>query len=451
MSKDQALKELDRALGYIMSKQLNDEDKGRIVADAIENYNTYINPGWLKYRKSISTNAAFVEWTDHDSYFYDVYGEEFIDCLGGFGIYMCGHRNPEILKAVEAQLQRQALHSQELLDPLRGYLAKAMAEITPGDLQYCFFTNGGAEAVEMALKLARIATGGRWYISTIGGFHGKSMGALSVGGKSTYRIPYLPIVQQVQHVEYGVAADLRKAVKNLTAVGEEVAAVILEPIQGEAGVIIPPKGYLKEVRQICDEYGICLIFDEIQTGMGRTGTMFRCEAEGVTPDIMTYGKAFGGGIMPITGIIARPHLWTQELQDNPWILGSPTFGGNPLACAAAIATINFMLKHDIPRQAKDKGDYLMSKLKRVQAKYPRVISEIRGIGLMIGVEFPKSEIGYIVAKGMFARRVMTAGTLNNSKVIRFEPAATTTYEDFDIVAERFEQAVAEADKQINSI
>ncbi|SPF37933.1 Putrescine aminotransferase [Candidatus Desulfosporosinus infrequens] len=451
MSNENALKELDRALGYIMSKELKDEDKGRIVADAIENYNTYINPGWLKYRKSISTNAAFVEWMDDDSYFYDVYGEKFIDCLGGFGIYMCGHRNPEILKAVEAQLHRQALHSQELLDPLRGYLAKAVAEITPGDLQYCFFTNGGAEAVEMALKLARIATGGRWYISTVGGFHGKSMGALSMGGKDTYRIPYLPIVQQVQHVEYGVAADVRKAIKNLTTVGEKVAAVILEPIQGEAGIIIPPKGYLKEVREICDEYGVCLIFDEIQTGMGRTGTMFRCEAEGVIPDILTYGKAFGGGIMPITGIIARPHLWTEELQDNPWILGSPTFGGNPLACSAAIATIDFMLRHDIPRQAKEKGDYLIGKLRAVQVKYPRVLSDIRGLGLMIGVEFPKSEIGYIVAKGMFARRVMTAGTLNNSKVIRFEPAATTSYEDFDIVAERFEQAVAEADAQIDSL
>lgn len=444
MSKEKALSELERTMGYIMSEQLKDEDKKRIVDDSIENYNTYVNPGWLKYRKSVSTNAAFVEWSDRDSYFYDVYGEEFIDCLGGFGIYMCGHRNPEIMKAVEAQLHRQALHSQELLDPLRGYLAKAMAEITPGDLRYCFFTNGGAEAVEMALKLARIATGGRWYVSMVGGFHGKSMGALSMVGKATYRIPYLPIVQQVQHVEYGVADDVRKAIRNLVAVGEKVAAVILEPIQGEAGIIIPPQGYLKEVRAICDEYGVCLIFDEIQTGMGRTGTMFRCEAEGVTPDIMTYGKAFGGGILPITGIIARPHLWTQDLQDNPWILGSPTFGGNPLCCAAAIATIDYMLKNDIPGKAKAKGEYLIKKLRAVAEKYPSVIHEIRGMGLMIGVEFTESSIGYAVAKGMFARRVMTAGTLNNSKVIRFEPAATTSYEDFDTVAERFEEAVADA-------
>lgn len=143
---------------------------------------------------------------------------------------------------VKAQLDHQALHSQELLDPLRGYLAKAVADITPGDLQYCFFTDGGAEAIEMSLKLARIATGGRWYISTVGAFHDKSMGAISMGGKSTYRPPYIPMVQQVQHVQYGIAEDIRKAIENLQAVGEKVAGVILEPIQGEAGVIIPPDG-----------------------------------------------------------------------------------------------------------------------------------------------------------------------------------------------------------------
>ena len=196
MSSQKALEIVDKVLGYVDKDALTDTDKKEIVQDSIDNYNTYINPGWLKYRKSVSTNAAFVEWEDHDSYFTDVYGEEFIDCLGGFGIYTFGHRNPEILRHVEAQLNRQALHSQELLDPLRGYLAKALSEITPGDLSYCFFTNGGAEAVEMALKLARIASGGRWFVSAVGGFHGKSMGAISVGGKATYRVPYLPMVQQ---------------------------------------------------------------------------------------------------------------------------------------------------------------------------------------------------------------------------------------------------------------
>ena len=292
---EQVIKDLDRVIGLINTdmKDIPAEEKKQMVADTIDHFDNYVSPGWLKYRKSVSSDSeqgAVLEWQDEGAYFYGLNGEKFIDCLGGFGIYTCGHRNPEILKTVKAQLDHQALHSQELLDPLRGYLAKALADITPGDLQYCFFTNGGAEAVEMALKLARIATGGRWFISTVGAFHGKSMGAISMGGKSTYRTPYIPMVQQVQHVQYGIADDVRKAIKNLQAVGEKVAGVILEPIQGEAGVIVPPAGYLQEVREICDETGVALIFDEIQTGMGRTGTMWRCEAEGVTPDIMTYGK-----------------------------------------------------------------------------------------------------------------------------------------------------------------
>lgn len=445
----QVIKELEQVVNYIKSDELSDVEKERITKETVEYFDTYVSPGWLKYRKSVSTNAAVVEWTDSGAYCTGLYGENFIDCLGGFGIYTCGHRNEEILDVVKAQLDHQALHSQELLDPLRGYLAKAVADITPGDLEKCFFTNGGAEAVEMALKLARIATGGRWYISTVGAFHGKSMGAISMGGKGSYRVPYTPMVQQVQHVEYGNAEDIRKAIRNLKAVGEKVAAVILEPIQGEAGIVIPPKGYLAEVREICDEYGVALIFDEIQTGMGRTGAMWRCEAEGVTPDIMTFGKAFGGGIMPITGIICRPHMWTDELVENPWLLGSPTFGGNPLACSAALATIKYMLENDIPSQCKEKGEYLINGLLQLQEKYPTVIEDIRGVGLMIGVEFVASEVGYDVAKGLFARGVMTAGTLVNAKCIRFEPAAVITKENMDQVLERMDSALADTKKNLN--
>lgn len=448
-NKEKIIEELERAIKYIKSDSLDDTTKEQITSDTINYFNNYVSPGWLKYRKSVSTNEAVVEWKDYGAFCSGIYGEEFIDCLGGFGIFTCGHRNEEIIDVVKAQLDHQALHSQELLDPLRGYLAKAVSDITPGDLQYCFFTNGGAEAVEMALKLARIATGGRWYISTVGAFHGKSMGAVSMGGKGTYREPYAPMVQQVQHVEYGIAEDIRKAIKNLQAVGEKVAAVILEPIQGEGGVIIPPKGYLKEVRKICDETGVALIFDEIQTGMGRTGTMWRCEAEGVTPDIMTFGKAFGGGIMPITGIICRPHMWTEELIDNPWLLGSPTFGGNPLACSAAIATIDYMLKNDIPGQCKEKGDYLIAGLNKLWDKYPEVIDEVRGVGLMIAVEFCNSDVGYDVAKGLFSRGVMTAGTLVNSKCIRFEPTAIITKENIDDVIKRMDAALIDTKKNFN--
>lgn len=323
--------------------------------------------------------------------------------------------------------------------------------ITPGDLQYSFFCNGGAEAVEMALKLARLATGGRWYISTVGAFHGKSMGAISMGGKGAYREDYTPMIQQVQHVEYGNADATEAAVKNLQTVGEKVAAIIVEPVQGEAGVIIPPDGYLKRLREIADKYGVALIFDEIQTGLGRTGTMWRCDYEGVTPDIMTFGKASSGGLVPITGIIARP--WTYEksgvgtgtegkMFDNPWILGSPTFGGNPLACSAFISTIRYMLENDIPGQSKEKGDYYLAGLKKLQEKYPTVLKDFRGAGMLICMEFPEAEVGYEVTKNLFARKIMTAGTLVNAKTVRIEPPITQTKETIDKVLAALDESLA---------
>ena len=453
-----ALEEAKKVVGMIEADALTDAQKEAMIKESIANFNENVNPGWLEYRKSVSTDSAFVEWEDEGEVFKDVYGTEFIDCLGGFGIYACGHGNPEIKKTVRAQLDRYCLHSQELVDPLRGYLARLLALITPGDLQYSFFTNGGAEAIEMALKLARLATGGKWYISTVNAFHGKSMGAISLGGKAAYREDYIPMIQQVQHVEYGNAAATEAAVKNLIAVGEKVAAIIVEPIQGEGGVIIPPEGYLKELRRIADEYGCCLIFDEIQTGLGRTGTMWRCDHEGVTPDIMTYGKASSGGVVPITGIIARP--WTYEksgvgtgtsgkMFDNPWILGSPTFGGNPLACAAFISTIRFMLENDIPGEMAKKGDYYMKGLAKLQEKYPTVLKAIRGAGMLICMEFPEAEVGYEVTKGLFARKVMTAGTLVNAKTVRIEPPATQSYETIDKVLEALDGAIADVKKEFN--
>ena len=453
-----ALEEAKKVVGMIEADALTDAQKEAIIKESIANFNENVNPGWLEYRKSVSTDSAFVEWEDEGEVFRDVYGTEFIDCLGGFGIYACGHGNPEIKKTVRAQLDRYCLHSQELVDPLRGYLARLLALITPGDLQYSFFTNGGAEAIEMALKLARLATGGKWYISTVNAFHGKSMGAISLGGKAAYREDYIPMIQQVQHVEYGNAAATEAAVKNLIAVGEKVAAIIVEPIQGEGGVIIPPDGYLKELRRIADDYGCCLIFDEIQTGMGRTGTMWRCDHEGVTPDIMTYGKASSGGIVPITGIIARP--WTYEksgigtgtegkMFDNPWILGSPTFGGNPLACAAFISTIRFMLENDIPGEMAKKGEYYMKGLAKLQEKYPTVLKDIRGAGLLICMEFPEAEVGYEVTKGLFARKVMTAGTLVNAKTVRIEPPATQSYETIDRVLAALDESIADVKKEFN--
>ncbi|MDO4517572.1 MAG: putrescine aminotransferase [Bacillota bacterium] len=453
-----ALEEAKKVVGLIEAEELTEEQKKAIITESISNFNENVNPGWLEYRKSVSTDSAFVEWEDEGDVFRDVYGTEFIDCLGGFGIYACGHGNPEIKKTVRAQLDRYCLHSQELVDPLRGYLANILGLITPGDLQYSFFCNGGAEAVEMALKLARLATGGRWYISTTGAFHGKSMGAISMGGKAAYREDYIPMIQQVQHVKYGDADAVRVAIENLEIVGEKVAGIIVEPIQGEAGVMIPPEGYLKALREIADDHGVALIFDEIQTGLCRTGTLWRCDYEGVTPDIMTFGKASSGGLVPITGIIARP--WTYEksgcgtgaegkMFDNPWILGSPTFGGNPLACSAFIATVKFMLENDLAKMSKEKGDYYLAGLQKLHDKYPTVLTTFRGSGMLICMEFPEAEVGYNVTKELFAHHVMTAGTLVNAKTVRIEPPITQSYETIDKVLVALDDSLAKTKEAFN--
>jgi putrescine aminotransferase len=447
--RESTLEEARRILGFILKPELSPEDQDRIIRDSIENFNEHVNPGWLKYRKSVSTDAAFVEWEDSRETFRDTHGTEFIDCLGGFGVYTAGHRNPEVVKTVQAQLNRYALHSQELVDPLRGYLAKLLSLCTPGDLKYAFFCNGGAEANEMALKLARLASGKHYFISTVNGFHGKSFGAVSVTGKGAYRQPYLPMIQGVQHVEFGNAAAAETAIKNLIQVGETVAAMIVEPIQGEAGIVLPPDDYLEKLRAICDAYGVFLIVDEIQTGMGRTGALWACDSYGVVPDILTFGKAFGGGVMPITGIIARPHLWIQELQDNPWILGSPTFGGNPLACSAAIAAIKYTLENDLPTRIREKGDYMMEKLRVLQKKYS-ILVDVRGKGLLIGLEYPTPEIGWAVSKGLFKRGIVTGGTLNNAKVNRIEPPGIISYETMDTVIARLDDTLAEVEKEFGS-
>jgi len=437
-----ALNQASRVLDYILKPELGEDEKKQIIDDSVNNFNHHVNPGWLQYRKSVSTDATFVEWQDSEETFQDVHGTRFIDCLGGFGVYTAGHRNPEIVKAVAAQLNRYALHSQELVDPLRGYLAQLVAMITPGDMQYAFFCNGGAEAVEMALKLARLASGKHYFISMVDGFHGKSLGAVSCTGKAVYRTPYLPIIQGVQHVEFGNAEAVETAIRNLIAVGESVAAVIVEPIQGEAGIIVPPDDYLQKLREICDRYDVFLILDEIQTGMGRTGTLWACDAHDVVPDILVYGKAFGGGVMPITGIAARPLLWVDQLKENPWILGSPTFGGNPLACAAAIAAIKYTLENDLPQQIAEKGAYLMDKLMALKAKH-EILVDVRGKGLLVGLEYPTEEIGWKVSKGLFKRGVLTGGTLNNAKVNRIEPPGIISYETLDTVVSSLDETLTE--------
>ncbi|WP_257351062.1 putrescine aminotransferase [Pseudalkalibacillus decolorationis] len=440
-SKQETLHAANEILSMIESETLSGEQKEKIVKDSIDNFTNYVTKAILEHRKSVSTDYSFVEWEDEGAVFRDTKGDEFIDCLGGYGVYLLGHRHPKVVKAVEAQLKRYALHSQELVDPLRGYLSKLVAYITPGDLQHTYLVNCGTEANEMALKLARLSTGKKWFISTIGGFHGKTFGSLSASGKAMFREPYLPLVPGFQHVEYGDADAVESAIKNLQTVGETVAGIIVEPIQGEGGVNVPPADYFPRLREICDQYECLLIVDEIQTGMGRTGELFGVDLYDVVPDIMTLGKAFGGGVMPIAAMVAKHKHW-DKMEENPFLLGSSTFGGNPLCCAGAIAGIKTILEEDITSQVKEKGEYILTALKKLQEKYPDIMVDVRGVGLLIGMEFADNDLGFNLAKKLFTDNILVGGTINNARVIRIEPPAVISYQQIDTVLNAIDKNLA---------
>ena len=446
MNRDEILKESQRWLDIISSPSFSDEEKAKIVHETLDNFSFYYNRGYLEYRKSVveMRDEPALEWEGRGSIFYDIHGRRFVDCLGGYGIYSAGIRHPKIVKAVADQLARMPLSSQELLDPLRGALAELIGEITPGDLQYSFFINNGTDAVEGAYKLARLFTGKINFISSLRGFHGKSSGALSLMGKWEYREPFLPLLPGIQFVEFGDADAVEEELYKADETGKGVAAVIMEPIQGEAGAVVPPEDFWPRIRKACDEYGALLIADEVQTGFGRTGKMFGVDHWNVAPDIMCLGKAMGGGVMPLSAFVSTPRIW-KVLETNPFIHTS-TFGGNPLACAAGIAAINVTIEEDLTGQAYRKGRYLLGQLIALQLRFDRLIHEARGRGLLLGLEFANTDIGYQIVAGLFKRGILVAGTLTNSKVVRIEPALNIPDALIDEVLDALEDTLKEVDQ-----
>jgi putrescine aminotransferase len=386
-----------------------------IAAEALENSIEHLNHA---YGQKLCGAEGAVEYRDGGVYTYDNNGKRYLDCLGGYGIFNVGHRHPKVIEAVKNQLDQVCLHSQDLLNPWAAYLAKQLAAIAPGDLKYSFFCNSGTEAVEGAIKLARLYTGKTEIISTKNSYHGVSMGALSATGRDVFRKPFEPLLNGFVHVPFG---DI-EAIEN--AITKNTAAVILEPIQGEGGINLPPDGYLRKVRQLTQKKGVLLILDEVQTGMGRTGRMFACEHESVVPDILCLAKALGGGVMPIGAFMSTSKIW-RVLEPNPSIHNS-TFGGNPLACTAASACIEVLLEEHLPARAAMMGNLFTRKLKELQALFPQHIADVRGRGLLIGLEFQTKEVREQVQVELFHRGVLVAATMNANRTVRIEPPLIIT-------------------------
>lgn len=406
-----------------------------LYTDVYEKYTKYINPNLAK----LMGFAGFgVEMRAEGCYIYDHEGRQFLDCLGGYGTFTFGHRNPVVIEAVKAQLDQIALSGKAFFTKQQADLAEKLAEITPGNLQFSFFCNSGAEAVEAALKLAKGATGRSKIVSTNGSYHGKTLGALATTGREKYRKKFLPLMPGVEFVNYG---DIEALV---SAIDDQTACVILEPVQGEGGIIVPPDGYLKAARAACDKHGALLILDEVQSGLGRTGYAFACNHEGVTPDIMTLAKAIGGGVMPLGVAVYTAEIYEKVYGDNPMIHTS-TFGGNPLACAAGLAALS-QLTPELIENSQKMGERMLNGFKEIQSRYPAILGDVRGRGLMIGIEFTEDEVGEVAVATLMKEGVCVAYALNNPRVLRWEPPLIITAEQVDHAIAALNTAMLEVEQ-----
>lgn len=420
----------------------------QIIDESKDNFAEHYNRNWLEYRKSVTESGdwASVEWTGSGSVIKDVLGREFLDFLGGFGMMDLGWRHPTVIETVKAQLERSPMPSQELLDPLRGVLAKVLASVTPGDLKYSWFGASGTEANEAAMKIAKLYTGKTAFIVGVRAFHGKTMGSLSLMGKSDFRAQMGAMYGgQVYHVPFGDADAVEKQLEICDKVGVGVAAVMFEPIQGESGAIVPPDDFWPRIREATKKYNVLLIADEVQTGLGRTGRLWGVENWNVVPDILTVAKSLGGGVMPISAVTTTEEIFQPMMYPNPF-MHTTTTGGNALACSAAISTIHVILKERLWEQAAEKGSYLMPHLENFVVQYPHIFERVTGKGLLIGMHFKNPEIGYKVSAGLFKRGVLVSGTLTSAQTVRLEPPLIVTKEQLDMLLERLGDTLNEISK-----
>jgi putrescine aminotransferase len=447
---DGAMAFAQRWIDIIHKSEVTEDEAKEIIEESKYNFAEHFNRGWLDYRKSITEAGdwASVEWTGSGAIFRDVLGREYIDCLGGYGMMNHGWSHPEVIDNVKAQLNRTPMPSQELIDPLRGVLARLLAMITPGDIKYSFFAASGTEAIEGSIKLAKMYTQKSGFIAALQAFHGKTMGSLSMLGKSDYRTPVGTLYGgPVYHVPFGDADAVEKQLEICQKVGIGIAAVLMEPIQGEAGAIVPPEDFWPRIREVTKHYGVLLIADEVQTGFGRTGKLWGVDHWGVEPDIIAVAKSLGGGVMPISAFCSSEEIWQCMMFPNPFI-HTTTTGGGALACSAAIASINITLRDKLWEQAAAKGNYIIPKLENLANRYPQIYHSITGRGLLIGQHFHNPDVGYKVAAGLFKRGVLVAGTLTSAQTIRIEPPLVITYEQIDTVLNRLEDTLNEVSKSL---
>lgn len=417
-----------------------DEQQTTLFDNVYTAYKEYINPPLARFMKvagaPIEVRAEGVRVWDHT-------GKSYLDFCGGYGVFTLGHMHPRVVEAVKAQLDKMALSTRVFFSEQTAALAKALADLAPGDLRITFFSNSGTEAVEAALKLARLSTKRVHIVSTHNAYHGKTMGSLTATGRDVFKTSFEPLVPEFEHVPFGDLQALEKALPG-------AAAFIVEPIQCEGGVVIPPPGYLRGVRDLCDKHGALFIADEVQTGLGRTGYLWGVDAEGVVPDVMTIAKGLSGGVMPIGATIAKPDVWTRAFGKSP-LVHTSTFGGNPLACAAGLAALEVLVDEHLVERSRRMGAYMLERGRALQQKHPDIIHEVRGRGCVVGVELTSEGYGGVIIPECLKLGMTAAYTLNQQKVIRLEPPLIVTETEIDDAMTILEQGVVKAREKLGPL
>ena len=405
--------------------------------DSVRWFSDYVNPEEAALFKLANIDKRYVK--AEGMTLTDENGKQYLDFCAGYGALNLGHNPPEVIKAVN---EAHALPAVLLAgyNPLAGALAHNLSLLLPDNMTHAIFGNGGAEAVEIALKTARAATRRKRFVSCANGYHGLSYGAVSVGRSSKHNEHLGPLLEHCHQLPFGDAPALEEALK-----AKDVAAFIVEPIQGEGGIRIPPAGYLKAAEEICRKHGTMLILDEIQTGFGRTGKMFALEHERVVPDILTTSKSLGSGVVPISASITSEEVWKKAFgHRDKFDMIISTFGGNPSACAAALKTIEIMRRDGIPERAGEVGEYAKDRLDGLKESH-KLVGDVRGKGLFIGIELKAPRIGggfmeenlsaMVITSLLNEHGILTSYCDLDSTVVRFEPPLIVTKSQIDFAVE----------------
>lgn len=417
--------------------QLSKEQSDQLMKETLEAYEEHLDRFLPLYVRILG--EEMIEWRAEGSFLYSPSGERYMDCLGAGGVFGLGFRHPKVVQAVRDQLDRVGLSSRLFLNPTTAALAKKLAGLAPEGLDQVWFANSGTESLEAALKLARLATGRPGIVGTQFGYHGMSIATLSISGLDAWRRGTEPPVGGSSVIAFNDIEAVKQAVTRQTA------ALILEPVQWASGCEVATTEYLQAVRKHCDKMGALLIFDEVQCGLGRAGSLWGCGPSGVVPDLLCVGKILSGGVMPLAAVLYNARVRAGE-HDRPQFNNS-SYGGNPVSCSAGLAALEVLIDDDLLGRAVALGDRLGQVLDEWVVKYPKALKSHRGAGLMRCLEMKQPSMGSVMQDFTRKHRVIVASMMHMPQFVRVSPPFTATDEEFQF----FLHAVEEALKEINAM